>query len=144
MTEEDLGSGTKKKKEGIREGMRQGFGFLSALKDAIEDTIAEARERGDLSPDRAREAMKSAIGRAQEAADDARGRLDFATRRELDDLTGVVEGLKARLDRLDGGDEGPAGEPATENAEEGRQTSSSEYDDDVVNHLSEEDPADPD
>lgn len=143
MTEDEVGAGPTKKKEGIREGMRQGLGFLSALKDAIEDTIAEARDRGDLSPDRAREALKGALGRAQEAADDARGRLDFATRRELEELTRVVEGLKARLDRLDGGEPSRGGEAASDGASGVRESSSAEADDAAPADLSGEDAGDP-
>lgn len=87
--------------EGFREGIRQGLGILSAFKDAVEETIREARERGDLSSDRAREIMKEAMERAQAAADDARDRFDFATRSELEDLRSEVEALRNRVSRLE-------------------------------------------
>ena len=50
------------------EGIKQGIGVLSALKEALEETIQEARERGDLSTGRAKEVMKEALGKAQAAA----------------------------------------------------------------------------
>ena len=87
MAEEDKG--------GIRDGMRQGLGVLSAFKEAVEETINEARDRGDLSSERAREIMKDALGRAQEAADGARDRLDLVPRKEFDDLVLRVRKLEA-------------------------------------------------
>jgi hypothetical protein len=42
----------------VSDGIRQGLGVLSALKDALDEAITEARDRGDLSPDRAREAVR--------------------------------------------------------------------------------------
>ncbi len=90
----------------VRDGIKHGLGMLSALKDAIEETISEARERGDLNADRAKELMKQGLSRAQTAAGEARERLDFATQRELDELVEEVARLRARLDRLDGGGEG--------------------------------------
>ncbi len=38
---------------GLTEGIRTGIGILAAVKETIEDTIQEAVERGDLSPERA-------------------------------------------------------------------------------------------
>ena len=49
----------------VSDGIRQGIGVLSAFKDALEETINEARERGDLSTERAKEVMKSALHKAQ-------------------------------------------------------------------------------
>lgn len=83
--------------------IKQGLGMLSALKDAIEEAISEARERGDLSTERAKELMKRGIGRAQEAAGEAKERLDLVPQREFDELAAEVAELRARLDRLDGG-----------------------------------------
>jgi polyhydroxyalkanoate synthesis regulator phasin len=82
-------------KGGVRDGMRQGLGVLSAFKEAVEETINEARERGDLSSDRAREIMKDALDRAQQAADGARERLDLVPRKEFDDLVARVRRLEA-------------------------------------------------
>jgi polyhydroxyalkanoate synthesis regulator phasin len=82
----------------FRDGVRAVTGVLGALKDAIEETFDELRERGDISPERAREAARSTVKKAQEAVDDVRGRLDFVSRREFDDLRAEVEALRLRLD----------------------------------------------
>ena len=83
------------------DGIRQGLGVLSAFKDALEETIRDARERGDLSPDRAKEALRSAMARAQEAAGEARERFDFVPRADYDRLRGQVEELRVRLENLE-------------------------------------------
>lgn len=88
-------------KEKVSDGIRQGLGVLSAFKDALDETINEARERGDLSADRAKAAMKDALTRAQEAAEEARERLDFVTQKDFDTLKGAVDTLKTRIDELD-------------------------------------------
>ena len=74
---------------------------LAAFKDALEETIQEARDRGDLSSEKAREVMKDAMGRAQTAAEGARERLDFATQAELRSLRKAVDSLQARVDALE-------------------------------------------
>ena len=61
-----------KASDGIRDGLKAGIGILAALKDAFEETIDEMRERGDISPERAKEAVRSTMQRAQEAMGDAR------------------------------------------------------------------------
>jgi polyhydroxyalkanoate synthesis regulator phasin len=86
---------------GVSGGIKQGLGVLSALKDALEEAITEARERGDLTPERARDAVRSAMGRVQEAAGDARERLDFASRKDLDHLKDQIAELKVRLENLE-------------------------------------------
>lgn len=113
----------------VSDGIKQGIGVLSAFKDALEETIQEARDRGDLSTDRAKEVMKSALHKAQEAAGEAKERLDLVTQREFDGLKDTVEVIRQKVERLeanirgtgeseaDGGDadaaedggEGPAG-----------------------------------
>jgi polyhydroxyalkanoate synthesis regulator phasin len=93
----------KSTKEKVSDGIKQGIGVLSAFKDALEETITEARERGDLSPERAKEVMKSALHKAQEAAGEARERLDFVSQKEFDALVRRVAALEERLGR---GDEG--------------------------------------
>ncbi len=79
------------------DGLRQGLGVLSALKEAIEETISDARERGDLSADRARKAVKDALGRAQTAAGEARERFDFPLQRDFDALVARVEAIERTL-----------------------------------------------
>jgi polyhydroxyalkanoate synthesis regulator phasin len=83
------------------DGIRQGIGVLSAFRDALEETIQEARDRGDLSTDRAREVMKDALDKAQAAGERARDRLDFATHSDMDAVRGALEDLRARLARLE-------------------------------------------
>jgi len=88
-------------REKMSEGIRQGIGVLSAFKDALEETIQEARERGDLSSDRAKGVMKDALAKAQSAADDARERFDFVQQKEFDRLRETVEELRERLAALE-------------------------------------------
>ena len=83
------------------DGIRQGLGVLSALKDALEETIREARERGDLAPERAKEAVRSAMAKAQQAAGEARERFDFVPRAEYDRLREQVEEVRVRLENLE-------------------------------------------
>lgn len=88
--------GGRSARDRMSEGFQRGLGVLSAFKDALEETITEARERGDLSTDRAREALKGAMGRAREATSDARERFDFVTQQEFDALQRRVDALEAR------------------------------------------------
>jgi polyhydroxyalkanoate synthesis regulator phasin len=94
------GGGSRSQRFG--DGIKQGIGVLSAFKDALEETIQEARERGDLSSDRAKEVMKDALDRAQTAADGARERLDFANQAELQALRNAVDDLTERVAALEG------------------------------------------
>jgi polyhydroxyalkanoate synthesis regulator phasin len=99
----DEGQGDKKRpRQKVGDGIRQGIGVLSAFKDALEETINEARERGDLSSDRAKEVMKAALERAQAAASGAKERLDFATQSDVDDLQRAVDELRRRVEALEG------------------------------------------
>ena len=91
----------KRARDKVSDGIRQGIGVLSAFKDALEETIQEARERGDLSSDRAKEVMKSALARAQEAAEGAKDRLDFVTQKEFDALKEAVDGIRERVSTLE-------------------------------------------
>ncbi len=103
-------------REKVSHGIKQGIGVLSAFKDALEETINEARERGDLSPEHAKGVMKDALHKAQEAAEGARDRLDLVSQKEFDGLGQVVEDIKTRVaaleGRLQGGDSIPE-DPAT-------------------------------
>lgn len=116
---------SEKKTGGFRDGIDKGLGVLSAFKEAIDESINEARERGDLSQDRAKEIMREALDRAQEAADGARERFDFVTKKQIDSVRGEMDALGARVRRIeahlgldvllgsgpreDGGEEGATG-----------------------------------
>jgi|SRR5688572_13842071 polyhydroxyalkanoate synthesis regulator phasin len=103
----------------MSDGIKQGIGVLSAFKDALEETIQEARERGDLSTDRAKSVMKDALGRAQTAASGAREKLDFVHQSELDALRAQIEALQNRVELLEGRFSAPAdlGKPPAEDRE---------------------------
>lgn len=95
-------------RERVSDGFNRGLGVLSAFKEALEQTIAEARERGDFSVDRARDAMKSAVDKARDATSDARERFDFVSAAEFEALDARVRALEKRLDQAtrEGGSEG--------------------------------------
>jgi polyhydroxyalkanoate synthesis regulator phasin len=95
------GEGEEGGRKGFSDGVRQGLGVLSAFKEAMEETIRDARERGDLSADRAREMMQGAMSRAREAAGEAKERLDFVTHQEFEGLSARVEELRVRLENLE-------------------------------------------
>ena len=90
--------------------------MLSAMKDAIEETLSEARERGDLTPERAKEVMRSTLEKAQARAGEAREAFDFVKQKDFDGLKGVVDELKERVKgverslglEVEEGSEGPA------------------------------------
>jgi len=110
QTDDDKGA-----RQRMGDGIRSGIGVLSAFKDALEETIKEARDRGDLSAERAKELMKDALDKAQSAASGARERLDFATQTELEELRKAVEALNQRVVDLEarvaaGGDAGEGGD----------------------------------
>lgn len=95
-------------RERVSDGFQRGIGVLSAFKDALEETIAEARERGDLSTDRAREVFKGAVGKAREATSEARERFDFVHQQDFDALARRVSELERQVrDRI--GSEPPGG-----------------------------------
>jgi polyhydroxyalkanoate synthesis regulator phasin len=85
----------------VSDGIKQGIGVLSAFKDALEETINDARERGDLSSDKAKDVMKNALNKAQEAAEGARERLDFVSQKEFDSLGQAVDAVKDRVSALE-------------------------------------------
>ena len=86
----------------IGEGLRSGIGVLAAFKEAIEETIQETVDRGDLKPERAKQFLGDALHRAQDAVGDVRERLDFVPRKEFEALLTEVEELRQRLDALEG------------------------------------------
>ena len=104
MSENTEKKGAKAK---VSEGIRQGIGILSAFKDALEETIQEARERGDLSSDRAKQVMKGALHKAQTAAGSAKERFDFVTQSEFDGLRAVVDEVRERVAKLERRGQGP-------------------------------------
>jgi hypothetical protein len=87
----------------FREGVRAVTGLLGALKDALEEQFEDLRAQSDLAPDKAREAARSTMRKAQETVDEMRDRLDFVPRREFDALKAEVEALARRLDAHQGG-----------------------------------------
>ena len=89
------------RREGLSEGIRQGIGMLAALKDAIEESLSEARERGDLTPERAKEVIRTTLDKAQAKAGEAKDALDLVKQKEFEALKTVVEDLKERLIRLE-------------------------------------------
>jgi polyhydroxyalkanoate synthesis regulator phasin len=96
---------SEERKEGISGGIRTGVGILTALKDVVEETINEARERGDLSTDKARSLMQDAMQRLQNTVGETRERLDFASRREFDEMRAEIAELRGRVSRLEGNPE---------------------------------------
>lgn len=88
-------------REALQDSLKQKIGVLGAMRDAIEDTIREARERGDLSPDRAKEVMRSALTKAREKAGEAKDALDLVKQKEFDSLRERVDDLKARLTQVE-------------------------------------------
>jgi polyhydroxyalkanoate synthesis regulator phasin len=91
----------------VREGIRAGIGILSAIKDAVEETLQDMANRGELSQDRAREAVRTTMDRAQEAFDDARVRFDFVPRRDFEALKAEVADLRSRVARHETSGHGP-------------------------------------
>jgi polyhydroxyalkanoate synthesis regulator phasin len=98
----------------VREGIRAGIGILNALKDAIEETVEDMMDRGELSQDRAKEAVRSTMDRAQAAFEDARTRFEFVPRREFEELMEDVVELRRRVVRLEAESEGETGADAGE------------------------------
>lgn len=86
---------------GIGDGIRTGLGILGAFKDAVEETLQEAVDRGDLAPERAKQAMRDAANRLQTAFDETRDRMDFVSRREYDELQAELAGMRDRLEQLE-------------------------------------------
>jgi polyhydroxyalkanoate synthesis regulator phasin len=81
----------------FRESVRAVSGVVGAFKDAIEQTFKELSDSGDIAPDRARDAAKDAMKRAQDAVEEMRTRVDFVTRREFDELKAEVAALREQL-----------------------------------------------
>jgi polyhydroxyalkanoate synthesis regulator phasin len=88
--------------DAFRESVRAVTGILGAFKDAIEQTFNDLSDRGDIAPDRAKDAARDTMRRVQDAMEEMRGRVDFVTRREYDSLKAEVDELRSRLDRHEG------------------------------------------
>ena len=85
-------------REGIKEGLKAGLGILSALKEALEETFEEVMKERDFGPDRARDAFKETVKRAQDAMDGAKDRLDFVPRKDFDALRAQVDALRQQME----------------------------------------------
>lgn len=106
---DDWQRGKDQAKEGIREGVRAVTGFLAALKDAIDETLRDVKESGDLDAQRAKDAVRSTMRRAQNAMDDALERIDVVPRKEFDALREEVNALRARVAELEARGDGGLG-----------------------------------
>jgi polyhydroxyalkanoate synthesis regulator phasin len=95
--------------DSFREGVRAVTGILGALREAIEHSFDDITDRGDMSSDKAKDAAKETMHRAEDAMNKVRDRLDFATRKELEDLRAEVAELRRRLDAHEGGSGGGMG-----------------------------------
>ena len=107
MADNQSGGGITGGIRSVSEGLRAGIGVLTAFKEAIEETIEEAMDRGDLRPERAKAALGAAMGRAQDAVEEVRERIDVIPRREFDDLRAEVAELRRRLAALEATGTGP-------------------------------------
>lgn len=96
-------AGPKKAREKVSDAANRGMGMLSAFKEALEETIHEARERGDLTTDRARDAVKSALNKAKAASSDAREKFDFVSQADFDGLAARVADLEEKVRSRIGG-----------------------------------------
>ena len=83
MREEGVGhTEGKSARKRVEDGIRQGVGVLSALKEAIQEVF----ESEDLQVDRAKQAMKGAIESAQAVASNVRKGFESVNRAEVDAL----------------------------------------------------------
>ena len=97
--------------DAFRDGVRSVTGVLGAMVEALEQTFNDLRE-GELSPDRARDAARSTVQRAQETVEQWRDRFDFVSRKEYDALRAEVAELRRAIEALGGQPAAPA-EPST-------------------------------
>lgn len=103
--EDEVGAGggdyrRKEGDEGFGEGLRQGLSMLSAVREALEETVQEAGDRGGATAEQARERLGSTLSRARSAAGEARERLDRVARHELERLGEHLDDLEARVTEL--------------------------------------------
>lgn len=95
--DDDAADSSKTPRDKVSDGIKQGMGVLNAMKDAIEETIKDAKERGDLSQERAKEVMKSGLEKAQQRVDSAREAFDFVSQNEFEGLRTKVDEIKDRV-----------------------------------------------
>jgi polyhydroxyalkanoate synthesis regulator phasin len=88
---------SKTRQERVSDGIKHGMSVLNAMKDTIEETIKDAKERGDLSQDRAKEVMKSGLAKAQQGMESAREAFDFVSQNDFDGLRTKVDELANRV-----------------------------------------------
>jgi polyhydroxyalkanoate synthesis regulator phasin len=84
--------------DAFREGVRAVTGILGALRDAVEQTFDDLKEKGDISPERARDAARDTMRRAHDAVEEVRERLEFVPRREFEALRDEVAELRRTLE----------------------------------------------
>jgi polyhydroxyalkanoate synthesis regulator phasin len=84
--------------DAFREGVRAVTGILGALREAVEQTFEDLKDKGDLSPERAKEAARETMKRAQDAVEEVRERLEFVPRREFEQLKDEVAELRSALE----------------------------------------------
>ena len=84
--------------DAFREGVRAVTGILGALRDAVEQTFDDLKQKGDLSPEKAKEAAKDTMRRAQEAVGEVRERLEFVPRRDFEELRAEVAELRRLIE----------------------------------------------
>jgi len=85
--------------DAFRDGVRTVTGVLGAMVEALEDTFRDLRE-GELSPDRARDAARSTVQRAQETVEEWRDRFDFVSRKDFEALRQEVAALRESVEAL--------------------------------------------
>ena len=85
----------------VSDGIQQGLAVLVALKDVLDETIREARDRGGASTERVKEALRSARAQAQQAASGASERFNFVSRTDFEQLQERVAELGTRLKNLE-------------------------------------------
>lgn len=76
------------------DGVRSVTGVLGALAEALDRSLDELRESGELSPERARAAARATVKKAQETVEQLRERIEFVTRREFEALRDEVAALR--------------------------------------------------
>ncbi len=85
-------------RDSIKDGIKAGLGILGALKEALEETFEQAMTEREFGPDRARDAFKETVRRAQATMEQARDRFDFVSRRDFDALKAQVDALRHQVE----------------------------------------------